>query len=152
MSTEIAVAIIAAVAAVVGPTLVWLASRQQTNDSRALINKDLDLAERLTKIGPSTEEYAKPLIGNVFAQIDALVARDHARRARGKFVRWLWPGYVLIVAGSVIYPFDFPKFSGVVGWLFNSGGFSLVGIGYLVAVCPFYVRSQLRHPTRPSRP
>ena len=84
VSTEVAVAIIAAVAAVVGPTLVWLATRQQMNDSRALINKDLDLAERLTNIGPSTEEYAKLLIGNVLAQIDALVARDHARRGVGK--------------------------------------------------------------------
>lgn len=140
MSSEVVVAIVAACAALVGPSLVWLAARQQQNDARALIAKDLDLIERLRQM--SFPETPIDLVtSNVDAQIDALVARDRRRRMLGKLSRWMWPGYVLYVASLALAPFEFPEAEGISNVVLNLGGLGYAATAYFIVVGPFYLRS-----------
>lgn len=97
MSSTIAVAIIAGVAAIVAPILSFLGGRQATADVRANINRDLDI---LARLNPDSDA-AKALGKDIEDAIQALTRRQKWWRDRRATFGPLAPAYVLVVTGIV---------------------------------------------------
>lgn len=105
MSTEIAVAIIASIAAIVAPSLSWLASRQASTDARTNIDRDIALLRQLT---PGSEPY-RQLEKHVERNVRQLVRRDWKRSAFRRAYSPLFVPYVLLIVLGVIVGLQDPS-------------------------------------------
>jgi hypothetical protein len=132
--------------------LVWIAGRQQANDLRSNITKDLDLMERLAQ-SPAGEPHAKKVAENALESIDVLVARDRRRRSVGTVVRWLWPGYLLLAMQIAVGPFHDDELTGITAWLVKDDGLVYVTWAYFVvaSMAMIYVEWRRANPKAPSQ-
>lgn len=143
MDTSIVVAIVAATAAVVAPALTWLAARQDANDLRKNIERDMDLLNRLV----SGSETHRRLEMHVKSSIEEQIRRDESRRNFWRIVRFGFIPYALLV-GSVLTdyisdPESYDRYFVGVNWL-------LSGLFLVWLVVAFYQTSPLGRKNRGS--